>query len=153
MKYISLLVLSMLFSLLSNIGCGLEGPPPTRYEEPYDWRAELAKYEEENERKRADPVPQAEGIYSTLVIRNSTTSSTIRRCTTIGGNEQDLLIGRQLRPGQQIVLSITGSLPKSVKMYWSDGGITAHSVPTNGRLIMTDSNSGYQGTNIQIVND
>ncbi|KKM85897.1 hypothetical protein LCGC14_1284380 [marine sediment metagenome] len=154
-KYISLYRLSMLFLIVTlagtaMIGCGK--PPPVRTEnrEPYDWRAEIAKNEAEARAARGEPAEE-EGVYSTLILTNATSSSTVLRCTVIAGSTKDLLLGRKLRPGQYIVMRFSSDLPKNIKLYWTDSSSTTHRVPSSGSLILTDSNTGYQGTNIQIV--
>ena len=138
------------------LGCGLPEPPTATEDEneTYDWRAEIAQIYAEQDRAAGEspPVETEEGLYSTLVIMNSTANSRIIRCTEIGSSTgKDLLQGRTLNPGQYMVISFDGQLPRSVKIYWSDGTSTAHSVPQNGRLTLTDANSGYQGTNVYVV--
>lgn len=150
MKLISM---GVLLSILW-IGCSLSPPAAP---EMYNWKGELQVYydslETAREVQRADQ--ESEGIYSTLLLMNVTERGVIIRAEIVDGGygSKDLLLGRDLGPGQYVVRIFTGDLPRTVKLLWKEGTVTFHGIPLDGRLVIGEAETGYQEMNVYVVED
>jgi len=146
-----------LFLSATILACSNPMGSPPKPSPTYDWKAEVTAYYDslntarEYERKLQE---QQVGLYSTLILMNATTSSVIIRADVVdnGFEDKDLLLGGRLNPGQSLVRIFEGELPRTIKLLWTDNVATMHNVPRDGRMIIGQTESGYQGTNIFIMN-